>query len=743
MPLSDTLLQTFPMAWVALGHDGVIVDLNAEFASLVREERKGLIGAQVVNLWQPLCQSEFLGFFADLVEGLGSEVAVHVTLNRKGRPVDLCLSGQAAVAEDGLISVTLVAEPLVTLGVRTATTPLIAAGRLRDSAEMVLRRGNTLKRSWICTANDAAEKLQGQSEEALVRGTVETVLNIDFSMSSWLDAEAAFQAGRPFKATLVDKLSDAQFQLVEWQLAPCDPKDPQLRFWLDQRRVRSRAVKDDWQQPGEGSSFETARVGGDTGIWSWNLLNNKINFSTRLLNALGYCLDDIEDEVAFNASMFHPDDLGLVDRVVKFAIQELQPYRIIVRMKGADGRYRSILVRGQPVCDEEGVPFQLVGTETEVTEQLELERKLLRAERIARVGNFSRRLGDDAMYWSPEMRRIYGLDSQYGEVTMLRAREHYHPDDLHFVTGGEARILKKWRRNPNMVDRQRVRITRPDGSIRHLELLTRVDVDAEGNPAELVGTAQDRTEIVESEQRMLMAQKMEVVGQLAGGAAHDFNNLLAVIMGNLELLADENDPGERDEYIESALQATRRGGELTRNLLSFARQAVLKPSRLNLIAVTTNLQKILRRVLPESIGLDVELAPDLWFVNADRGSFDNAVLNLAINARDAMPIGGHITIKAKNKVLAETDTEEQQDNLEPGPYVVFSLTDTGTGISPEVVQDVFTPYFTTKPADKGSGLGLSMVHGFARQSGGGLRLYSEVGVGTTIKLFFPASEFKS
>jgi len=153
-----------------------------------------------------------------------------------------------------------------------------------------------------------------------------------------------------------------------------------------------------------------------------------------------------------------------------------------------------------------------------------------------------------------------------------------------------------------------------------------------------------------------------------------------------------------------------------------------------------DLQKVLHRILPGNINLMVKANSDLWTVHVDKSTFENAVLNLAINARDAMPDGGMITIEAENKALTERQSQEHQETLDPGLYVVFSLADTGSGISDDLMQEVFRPYFSTKSKDQGSGLGLSMVHGFARQSGGGLRLMSQVGVGTTIKLYFPASE---
>jgi len=482
---------------------------------------------------------------------------------------------------------------------------------------------------------------------------------------------------------------------------------------------------------------------GDIGLWTWDLLTNENSLSPRLLASMGHDLSDVDDLVMFRTNTMHPDDLKMAEKVVRTAVEDRQSFSYVVRMKGADGQFRHIHIQGQPILDNSGIPIQLMGTEVDITEQVELRDKLLRAEQIAQVGNWSRRLGQPDMYWSPELYRINRLSPETYKPSLDTVNVRVHPDDQNLVAHGEHRILKKWQQNPDMVDRVRVRMIHPDQTIRHCEISATVVVDANGQPFELVGTVQDITELVEAQQLLLDAQKVEVVGQLAGGAAHDFNNLLSVILGSLELLQDEDDADECAEYIQTALSATHRGAELTRNLLSFARKAVLNPRRLVLNDILDDIQKLIRQILPITIQLEVNTAEDLWSVHADKSSFENAVLNLAINSRDAMPDGGLIKIDVENKTLSDTYSEEHQETLEPGRYVVFSLTDTGAGIPEHLMREVFTPYFTTKPVDKGSGLGLSMVHGFARQSGGGLRLYSKVGMGTTVKLFFQASDQES
>lgn len=738
MLLSDTLLKQFPMAWVTLSDDCVIQDHNTEFLSAVGTGDVPLVGRNIVELWQPECRGRFLSDMADILTAKGSVATSNVTLKVLGSPVDLCLTGRVVdlLAADVLILLT--ADPVMKAASGAVNSLFAESWRYSDTTEMILRRGETYEGSWVLAANRAAEGLFGCSQDGLTGSDVTAVLGAEISPQMRRDVDAAFLAGEIFRATYVDKRSDSQFRMVDWQIIPLDTTDPQHRFWLDRRKVRHNNW--DTEMGPTPSGVITEEPGrytdSDVGIWGWDLVANTARYSERLMTSLGYSPEEVEDPVAIREKVYKPGDLeGLVNHIQR-AIEQRKPLSHVVRIKAADGRYHSILFQGQPICDDDGVPVQLIGTEIDITEQIDMGNKLLRVEQIAKVTNWSRRLGEDEMEWSSELRRT----SNNPSPSMKNIHKHIHPEDLDLVLNGEARILQKWRLNPDMIDRVRVRVIRPDGSIRYREVSTIVEVDVAGVPFELVGTVQDITDLVEAEQRLLASQKMEIVGQLSGGAAHDFNNLLAVIMGNLELMEDEEDPEERAGFIQSALAATLRGKEMTRSLLSFARQAVLNPRRLNLDEVLVDMQDMMCRLLPDNIKLEIQTKTNLWSVHADQSSFENAVLNLAINARDAMPDGGVITIEIENTVVTKTDTDERQETLEPGPYVVFALSDTGTGISEELMQEVFTPYFTTKPVEHGSGLGLSMVHGFARQSGGGLRLYSKVGVGTTIKLFFQVTE---
>ena len=246
----------------------------------------------------------------------------------------------------------------------------------------------------------------------------------------------------------------------------------------------------------------------------------------------------------------------------------------------------------------------------------------------------------------------------------------------------------------------------------------------------------------ESERRFAQAQKMEAVGQLTGGIAHDFNNLLLVISGNLELLEPYLDREEPKALLKEAQDATSLGSKLTDQLLTFARRRHLDPQVIQLNDLVVSITDMLRRTLGEHVTLSTSLAREVWPTHADPDQFQSAIVNMALNARDAMPEGGKLVVETRN-ILLDEDHADVQSELKPGEYVQLSISDTGTGMPPEIRDRVFEPFFTTKEKGRGTGLGLAMVYGFVKQSGGHVTIYSEVGHGTTINLYLPRADAAS
>jgi signal transduction histidine kinase/ActR/RegA family two-component response regulator len=241
-----------------------------------------------------------------------------------------------------------------------------------------------------------------------------------------------------------------------------------------------------------------------------------------------------------------------------------------------------------------------------------------------------------------------------------------------------------------------------------------------------------------SEAQIRQMQKMEAVGQLTGGVAHDFNNLLTVVMGSLDIARRRLARGDVDilRYVENAVEATQRAATLTGRLLAFARQQPLDPAPTDINKLVRGMSELLQRTLGEQIAIETVLAAGVWQVRIDANQLENAIINLAVNARDAMPSGGKLTVETSNAYLDDAYVRHMPD-LAAGQYVLLAVTDTGVGMSPEVTAKAFEPFFTTKPVGQGTGLGLSQVYGFVHQSGGHISIYSEPGQGTTVKLYLP------
>ena len=368
-----------------------------------------------------------------------------------------------------------------------------------------------------------------------------------------------------------------------------------------------------------------------------------------------------------------------------------------------------------------------------LAEAAQRERRFNHAAQLAKLGHY--------VFDLKEMRVIFCTEQHAGShglsVGEYLRRASSLDDDLPLIHEDDrAEVRRKYERvAAGETVEVEYRVPTPDGERRVREIATPV-LDENGQVVRKIGTSQDVTQQREIESQLHQSIKMEAIGNLTGGVAHDFNNLLAVILGNLELLKEV--PDDTDNLLEEAIDAVLKGADLTKSMLSFARRAPLEPTVLDLNKIVLETNNWSTRALPSTIEVETSLLAGLWPIRADRASTESALLNLILNARDAMPLGGKLTIETANVRLDSEYIGVHSEDLELGRYVMLAVSDTGSGIPKSTIEKIFDPFFTTKPTGKGSGLGLSMIQGFMKQSGGSVQVYSENGQGTTFKLYFRA-----
>ncbi len=362
------------------------------------------------------------------------------------------------------------------------------------------------------------------------------------------------------------------------------------------------------------------------------------------------------------------------------------------------------------------------------------EASLREAQRIARLGNWEWDIGSNELRWSDEVYRIFGLAPQEFGATYEAFLERVHPADREKVEQAVARSLQT--REAYGLEH---RVVRPDGEARIVREQAEVFPDASGKPTRMVGTVQDLTEQKRIEAEFLRAQRMDGIGAIAGGMAHDLNNALAPILMGIQLIGKKVSEPEVRQMLGVMETNTHRSAEMVRQVLTFARGRDGERELLDLGPLIREMENILRQTMPKSITVHALVPPDLWPVLGNATQLHQALLNLCVNSRDAMPNGGKLDLAADNVELSPEEAKEIPDG-KPGAYVMLLVCDTGTGIAPDVLPRIFDAFFTTKAPGKGTGLGLSTIQRIVRSHGGFLSVKSEVGVGTTFEMYLPRAE---
>ena len=530
--------------------------------------------------------------------------------------------------------------------------------------------------------------------------------------------------------------------------------------------------------------------GAHVGLWDWDVLTDSVRSDRRF--AAMYGVDPVAAEAGMPIAEFfqgiHPEDRVRVEAEIAAAMagtgegDTAGRFASEYRLVQADGAIHWVSARGRCITDDTGRCVRFPGVSFDISDRIAVEQQLrdsearaqLNAERVqlaleagAIIGTWFWDLPTDRFTVDEPFARHFGLDPVLGHhgLNLTEVGELVHPDDR---PGLSEAVQDAIARGGPYAHQYRVR--RHDGRYHWVEAIGRVDHAPDGTPLQFPGVmidvglrraleaerdtaiaelraltdelerrVADRTaELMRAEEALRQSHKMEAVGQLTGGLAHDFNNLLAGISGSLELMALRLAQGrvaDVDRYMDAAQGATRRAAALTHRLLAFSRRQTLAPRPTDITALVSGMTDLIRRTVGPGITLETQGHDNLWTVLVDAPQLENALLNLCINARDAMPDGGRITIQMANRDLDEDNA--RFGDIPDGEYLVLCVTDTGIGMTPDVIEKAFDPFFTTKPLGQGTGLGLSMIYGFAKQPGGQVRIQSTPGEGTTVHLYLP------
>ncbi len=467
-------------------------------------------------------------------------------------------------------------------------------------------------------------------------------------------------------------------------------------------------------------------------LWDWDLVTNALWRSEGFETLFGFTRAEVEPTIDSWYNRIHPDDKDVAIASIHAAIASGDDawsweYRFLRK----DGSHLYVRDSGHVIRDHDGTPIRMIGGMTDVTERKRAEERLAEQAALldaAHEAIMVKDLDDRIVYWNAGAEATFGWSA--AEAIGQRSRELLHLDQARFDVAHEA-LLVKGRWQGELLKR-----SKPGREVT-VDARWTLLLDREGRPKSVLAFNADTTERKRMERHFLRAQRLESLGTLAGGIAHDLNNALAPVLMAIEILKeDQPDPAKLDTLaiLESSVK---RSADMVRQVLTFARGSEGKWAMINILTLVREVNKIVAETFPKNIDFTLNIEHDPWPIRADATQLHQVLLNLCVNARDAMPSGGRITVKVKNLSIDEIYAGMNPE-ARPGPYVVLRVEDTGTGMPPEVLDRIFEPFYTTKESGRGTGLGLATTHSIVQGHGGFIHVYSEMGRGTTFKVYLPA-----
>ena len=506
--------------------------------------------------------------------------------------------------------------------------------------------------------------------------------------------------------------------------------------------VRPQAVAQELYQTALRESEErlrTALQAANMGAWEWDAATNHTTWDENFQNLLGPGATKPADSPEGVLHYLVPEDRPRFLEAVKRCSATGEHYALEFRIRRTDGEIRWISDQGRATLDDSGRVVRFRGVAQDVTERRQAERALREAEgrlhlalETAELGMWEWRPDPDLFYFDERECKLLGVTPETAPKTSLEFIQCVHPEDRKIVIDA---VKLAFRTGETSGGEVRVRL--PNGNYRWLSSTGRIVRDASGKIEIVRGITLDMTHRRKLEEQLRLAQKMESIGQLAGGVAHDFNNLLTVIRGHTELILD-GATGNPDLHRNATAvqEAARRAASITQQLLAFSRRQVLQPRVLELSQVVTKSAELLRRLIQSNIELQIETASQPLWIQADSSQLEQVLMNLVVNARDAMPEGGALKLTTR-RLPAGSPGIRRDVNMPNVDYALLTVTDTGVGMDAFTKEHIFDPFFTTKETGRGTGLGLSMVYGIVKQSNGWIFVESEPDQGAAFHIFLP------
>ncbi len=569
-------------------------------------------------------------------------------------------------------------------------------------------------------------------EEVWNFGTIDKLLGSNLYTISELEQQNEI---RNIEREIIDKNGDSHFVLINVkQVSILDGTNLFTCRDVTERKIVLDALKESEQR-----LIEAQRIA-QLGHWEWHIQTGHLYWSDEIYRIFGLNHQIYQPTYDSFLKKIHPEDREMVQQAVNSALAEQHRYSIDHRIILSTGEIRIVHEEGKTIFDENSIAVRMIGTIQDITEFKNTERQ------VNILTNTVEQTADDVVITDVKGNILY-INPSFEKMTGYTKEE---------VIGQNPRILKSGKHDKEFYDILWTTITAGDtfqdvfinkkknGELYYIEKTISPLKDPQGNITHFVATGKNITERVKAEQekaelegQLRQSQKMEAIGRLAGGIAHDFNNLLTVINGYSDILLNQTPPNSpMKKHLENIAGAGERASTLVRQLLAFSRKQIIQPRPVNINQIVEDMEKILRRLIGEDIEFAASYDHDLGEILADPGQIEQVIMNIVVNARDAMPNGGSLTLETTTMVLSE-EMSWRHMALNPGKYACLSISDTGCGMDKTTQSLIFEPFFTTKEEGKGTGLGLATVYGIVKQAGGDIYVYSELDKGTIFKIYFP------